>query len=1149
MTCGIPNPGELFGAPDAVSIAVPKFRNADLAAPGGDCGGSCSVATSGKWSFDAPAVTHITPMNVPSSGAWVTVAGVNFGSQVSVRFGSPDVTTGTGGDVVGDLRWMSDTAVAAASALQEGKGAAVVRLTRTYAPQSLSTAFRSPLSFDAPVVTFIGSTNLATITTATLSLVGTNFGSDPKGTTLKASVADTLCRSTEYVSATLVKCEVASQQVAKLAQANSSLYARLTVLDLVGTLQQLSLAYELDHPMISDIRPTNSPVSGGVSITLGGVSFGLAGSQSTAYLGSTACTATGFISETAVVCTLGFDSIPWRSGPDASGRQDVKIVADKRAGAVSFPFTYDAPLLTSAAPQNGVCSGGTSVTLSGTNFGVSSVRSGLSVAWGSGSRNARWISNTAVVVGSPSLYSDFFGLPVAKARNSLRVALADQATEATLQFRYDAAVATAVFPTNSPASGGAVVTISGMNYPLGDHDLTVDICMPGAALEWLSPNSVTCPVRPGIAAGVAVTATTASLLSATGGVFSYDTPVMTDLAPSNSPTSGGSVLTVVGFNFGVAHSSPLVFVGVSACSTTLWLSDTAVICSVAEGICPGMQLSATVSPEGVQRLPLVSSNIHLSYDPPVVTSSTVINAPSTAQLVTMNFGGINFGMHDNRQKATFGTAGCDDFRWLSDSSIMCRMQSNELRSSGTKSIVVASSCSAATPAALFTFDAPLLTHVSPCNTAAVSAQVDLLGLNFGAYANNVLSASIGPTACRAVQWVSATALQCAVAPTTPSARANVPVAASVGNSLSAQRVFITFDSPLGPPLISALTPVNAPISLTPIPLLISGSLFGSETGRAEVLVAKFNCASSQWISHTALLCMTRQINGAVATSETAELTVSRDGIATHVKWSFTIDAPVLTSIVPSNAAPTAAASLTLSGINFGNRAIMDLAVAIGETPAATITAWISGTSFVMEAQRAASSSRAVITAGLSSDKAGAAILAHTSAIAFAYDAPVVTAVLSGGVAQTVVSTISGANFGVADWTATVRIGVTLGLGTRWVSDTSLVVRLSLYPTPAPNRATQRVGLHHSRRHGRFAAQLVAAAGHKRSEAAAYRTRERGRGHRPQGRVESDGGISGGGGAPAVCMLGVVQLQRLVQVARLRGNCRAQAAELHMLRPS
>jgi phage tail protein X len=288
--------------------------------------------------------------------------------------------------------------------------------------------------------------------------------------------------------------------------------------------------------------------------------------------------------------------------------------------------------------------------------------------------------------------------------------------------------------------------------------------------------------------------------------------------------------------------------------------------------------------------------------------------------------------------------------------------------------------------------------------------------------------------------------------------------------------------------------------------------------------------------------MTRQINGAVATSETAELTVSRDGIATHVKWSFTIDAPVLTSIVPSNAAPTAAASLTLSGINFGNRAIMDLAVAIGETPAATITAWISGTSFVMEAQRAASSSRAVITAGLSSDKAGAAILAHTSAIAFAYDAPVVTAVLSGGVAQTVVSTISGANFGVADWTATVRIGVTLGLGTRWVSDTSLVVRLSLYPTPAPNRATQPSARP-------ICCAACGAAGHKRFEAAADRTRERGRGHGPQGRVEFDGGISGGGGAPAVCMLGVVQLQRLVQVARLRGNCRAQAAELHMLRPS
>jgi hypothetical protein len=895
----------------------------------------------------------------------------------------------------------------------------------------------------------------------TLSLLGANFGSDlavnrttMNASTITASVADSRCNSTVYASATLVTCAIASRQVAELARAASGFYASLTVRNLVGTLQQLSLAYELDQPKITAVAPTNSPMSGGVSITLGGMSFGFAGSQSTAYLGSTACTATGWISETAMVCTLGFGTIAWRTS--AGGREDVRIFADKRGAAANSAFTYDAPLLTFAAPQNGVCSGGTSVTLSGTNFGVAAVRSGLSVAWGSGSRSSRWISNTALVVGVPSLYTDFFGLPdKQKAQNALTVTLPDLATHAIVQFRYDSAAVTAVFPWNSPASGGTVVTISGMNYATEAADLVVDICAVGADVEWLSPNAVTCRVQAGIAAGVVITATSASLRSASGGIFSYDLPVITGLVPLNSPTSGGPVLTVLGFNFGIANSSPLALIGVSACSSTLWLSDSAIACTVVEGSCAGQLASATVSPAGVRRLPMSSSLLSFGFDPPMVTSSTVFNAPSTVRLVTMNLGGINFGVEDRRQSGKFGAATCDDFSWLSDTAVMCRMQSNELRSAGTVSTLVSSSCSKGSPAPVFTFDAPLVTHVSPCNTAAVSARVDLLGLNFGAYANNALGASVGPTACRAVQWASATALQCTTAPATTSARVDQQVAVSVGKLASSQRVFITFDAPMGPPVISAVSPVNAPISLSPVPLLISGSLFGSEAGRAEVLVGQYSCIASQWISDTALSCVTRRVNGALGTtSDAADVTVTRGGIATLVQWSFTVDAPVVTLFVPSNTAATAGASITLSGINFGSK-FMGLAVAVGHVQAATVSAWISETSVTMRAPPAASSRPALITTMLSSSNLGAAALVHTSAAAFAYNAPVVTAVASGAIAERIVATISGTNFGVADWTPTVRIGSVSILGAGWLSDTSLVVTAG---SNLPLSALVRVGV-------------------------------------------------------------------------------------------
>jgi hypothetical protein len=128
-----------------------------------------------------------------------------------------------------------------------------------------------------------------------------------------------------------------------------------------------------DAPVVTGSQPTIISTVGSSYITLTGYNFGQNGTQFGAVIvsiGGLSCPSiNAFRRETQVVCLL----------PAGAGVQPSNITVNGRLG--SFTFAYGAPILSSVAGCNNTAfytafcepDGGQTLTLTGSNFGTSSV--------------------------------------------------------------------------------------------------------------------------------------------------------------------------------------------------------------------------------------------------------------------------------------------------------------------------------------------------------------------------------------------------------------------------------------------------------------------------------------------------------------------------------------------------------------------------------------------------------------------------------------------------------------------------------------------------------------------------------------------------------------------------------------------------------
>ncbi len=368
--------------------------------------------------------------------------------------------------------------------------------------------------------------------------------------------------------------------------------------------------WTLPTPTLTSLTPTAGAV--GTSVTVTGTDFGAAPSTSTLAFNGVAATPSAW-SPTSITTTV----------PTGASNGPVTVtVGGQTSNGLSFTVASP-PTLTALSPTVGPV--GAAVTLSGTNFGGSQGTSTVSFN-GTVATPTGW---SATSITAP--------VPVGATSGPVSVSV-DGQTSNGLSFTV---IPTPTLTSLSPASGGigTAVTLTGTNFGATQGSSVVFFNGTAAAPTAWSANSITAPV-PASATTGPVTVTVQGQTSNGIGFTLTPAPTLTSL----SPTSGGvgSVVTLVGTDFGPSQGSSLVvFNGVEA-TAAAW-SDTSITVQVPNGASSG---PVTVIVAGQ-----ASNDVSFT-----VTTTPTVNtvSPSAAAVgVTITLLGSNFGPSQGGSGVTF----------------------------------------------------------------------------------------------------------------------------------------------------------------------------------------------------------------------------------------------------------------------------------------------------------------------------------------------------------------------------------------------------------------------------------------------------------------------------------------------------------------
>ena len=375
---------------------------------------------------------------------------------------------------------------------------------------------------------------------------------------------------------------------------------------------------------ITKLTPPNGPVTGGTVVTVAGNNFVNATTLQCIF-GSNLATVVTFNSVSEIQCA---------APAAAAGTASVDITLNGQDyTALYVPYRYDAVIgITQVKPSTGPQSGGTLVTLIGTNF----LNSPLTLCrFGTVPRNTTWLGATAVTCFAPAAQST--GNVSIEATNN-----AQDYTNFGFLFRYDAsATVTALNPAYGVRDGGSLVTVTGTNF----QNLNTLFCRFGntkGLAVYVTATEIVCTAPAVAAAGfVAVEVTNNDLDYTFDNVQFQYLPTQFIVAvsaidPASGPTAGGTLVTVNGDNY--VLGSTFCRFGLASPVTGTWVSTSRVLCISPAQVAGFVALEVAVNGTGQ----FTNNGVVFRYEPaPVVTQispafGSVIGATSV-QVAGLNF--------------------------------------------------------------------------------------------------------------------------------------------------------------------------------------------------------------------------------------------------------------------------------------------------------------------------------------------------------------------------------------------------------------------------------------------------------------------------------------------------------------------------------
>ena len=478
----------------------------------------------------------------------------------------------------------------------------------------------------------------------------------------------------------------------------------------------------------------------------------------------------GDIAEDKVVTTAGSNSAT--ATLTSSGPWVMQMVT---FSAASGPV----PTVGNVAPNSGSTSGGTAITITGTNFA-----SGATVTFGgAAATNVMVVNSTTITATTPA---DGAGAVTVTVTNP-----GGQSGSLGSAFTYLAPpTVSSVSPNNGPTAGGTAVTITGANFASG---ATVTFGgAPATNLVVVNSTTITATTPAGGAGAVTVTVTNPGGQSGSlGSAFTYlAPPTVSSVSPNNGPTAGGTAVTITGANF--ASGATVTFGGAPATNVVV-ANSTTITATTPAGSAGAVTVTVTVSGQSGS---LTSGFTYVVI--PTVSSVAPNNGP-TAGGTAVTITGANFAAGAT---VTFGAAAAINVVVVNSTTITATTPSG---SAGTVAVTVTVNSQSGSLTNGFTYVVPpTVSSVSPNNGSTLGGTlVTITGTNFVAGA----TVTFGGTAATNVVIVNSTTITA----TTP-AHAFGAVTVTVTNpgalvgSLANGYTYVVV------PTVSSVVPNNGPIA-------------------------------------------------------------------------------------------------------------------------------------------------------------------------------------------------------------------------------------------------------------------------------------------------------------------------------------------------
>ncbi|MGB8128542.1 MAG: IPT/TIG domain-containing protein [Candidatus Angelobacter sp.] len=431
-------------------------------------------------------------------------------------------------------------------------------------------------------------------------------------------------------------------------------------------------------PVTTGISPT-SGVSG-ASVTITGTGFGSSHGSVT------------FNSTPATIMTWGVNSITVLVPSNGTGGANNAVVTVNGVSSTPVGFTV-IPQITSVVPGSGV--GGSSVTISGSNFGLSQGTSAVAFN-GISATATSWSVNTITAM-----------VPLQATSGNIVVTVGGQPSNG-IPFTLIPHISS-VTPGSGPV--GAPVTIAGSGFGSSQGTSTVTFSGIAASPTIWTVNSITVTVPNGLAAGANNMVVTVGGNASNSVTFTV-VPNITNVAP---PSGGiGTSVTITGTSFGATQGPSTLTIGGVSPTITSW-SDAKIVATVPNTLVAGsVNIVVTVNGQ-------TSSNAIFNVTPVISSLAPVSGRFGTA--VTIK--GTSFGAAQGASTVAFnGTLGSPT-SW-NDTTIVVPVPSG----SSTGNVVVTVN-NQPSNGINFTVTSPSISNINPAQGAAGDT-VTITGAGFGA---------------------------------------------------------------------------------------------------------------------------------------------------------------------------------------------------------------------------------------------------------------------------------------------------------------------------------------------------------------------------------------------------------------------------------